>query len=187
MTASMRPSNSRIPSRSSTRPAEDAEYGSHYKMIAIDTLTNKVIAMVPIGQAAQAVVYVPNTVPEGDGTQGLQPLGISGQAARLRARRQGADQRDALRSRAGAGAGGRRHRSRAEAPLCAGMAACADGGGPLEPLASFTTNPAGAQIVNAVGPIRQVVEGGAEAPRRYLVIAPGSATQAGKPVHVQKE
>ena len=40
-------------------------------------------AVVPIGQAAQTVVYVPNAVPEGDGTQGLQPLGVAGQATRL--------------------------------------------------------------------------------------------------------
>ena len=52
-------------------------------MIAIDTLTNTVIATVPIGQAPQAVVYVPDAVPEGDGRQNLQPLGIAGQAAHL--------------------------------------------------------------------------------------------------------
>src|SRR5246500_4820676 len=52
-------------------------------MTAIDTLTNKVIATVPIGQAPQAVTYVPNAVPEGDGTQGLQPLGVAGQTAHL--------------------------------------------------------------------------------------------------------
>lgn len=67
------------------------------------------------------------------------------------------------------------------------LAARADGGARLEPLVSFMTDPAGAQIVNAVGPIRRIVESGAEAPRRYLVIAPGLATQPGKPVQVQKE
>src|SRR5437660_6846590 len=45
-------------------------------LAAIDTSTNAVIATVAIGQAAQAVNYVPNAVPEGDGTQGLQPLGV---------------------------------------------------------------------------------------------------------------
>ena len=33
------------------------------RIAAIDTLTNKVIATSPIGQAAQAVVYVPNAIP----------------------------------------------------------------------------------------------------------------------------
>ena len=33
-------------------------------LAAIDTLTNKVIATIPIGQAPQALVYVPGAVPE---------------------------------------------------------------------------------------------------------------------------
>ena len=37
-------------------------------VMAIDTLENKVTATIPIGQAAQALVYVPNAVPTGDGT-----------------------------------------------------------------------------------------------------------------------
>ena len=52
-------------------------------LTAIDTLTNKVIADVPIGQAPQAIAYVPGAVTEGDGTQGLQPLGVAGEAAHL--------------------------------------------------------------------------------------------------------
>jgi YVTN family beta-propeller protein len=71
------------------------------QLTAIDTLTNTVIANVPIGQAAQAIVYVPNAVPERAGTElgnaamsvagagvpgevrtaGLQPLGVAGQSA----------------------------------------------------------------------------------------------------------
>jgi len=52
-------------------------------LAAIDTLANKVIAMIPIGQAPQALVYVPDAVPDGAGTQNLQPLGIAGEAAHL--------------------------------------------------------------------------------------------------------
>ncbi len=48
------------------------------RMIAIDTHSNMVIASVPIGQAPQAIVYVPDAVPEGDGSSGLQPLGLAG-------------------------------------------------------------------------------------------------------------
>jgi len=62
-----------------------------------------------------------------------------------------------------------------------------DGGGALEPLAAFTTNPAGSAIVNALGPIRQVVRGEAQTQRRYLVIAPGPADHPGMPVQVQAE
>ena len=50
---------------------------------AIDTATNKLIATSPVGQAPQAIAYVPNAVPEGDGTQGLQQLGVAGQTAHL--------------------------------------------------------------------------------------------------------
>jgi hypothetical protein len=45
----------------------------------------------------------------------------------------------------------------------------------FEILAAFTTNAAGSAIVNAIGPTRQIVQGGADAPRRYLVIAPAAA------------
>jgi hypothetical protein len=47
------------------------------------------------------------------------------------------------------------------------------------------TNPAGAAIVNTVGPIRQVVEVSTSETRRYLVIAPGSVEQSGQAVQVQ--
>src|SRR5467141_1380796 len=50
------------------------------RLVAINTLTNTVIATTPIGQAPQAVVYVPDAVPTGSGTDGLQPLGIAGAA-----------------------------------------------------------------------------------------------------------
>ena len=62
----------------------------------------------------------------------------------------------------------------------------AAGAGTLQPLAAFMSNPAGAAIVNAIGPIRQVVQADAGADRRYLVIAPGTALQPGRPVQVQK-
>jgi hypothetical protein len=54
-----------------------------------------------------------------------------------------------------------------------------------QPLAAFTTNAAGSAIVNAVGPIRQIVQGGVDTQRRYLVIAPGTASQYGASVQVQ--
>ena len=42
-----------------------------------------------------------------------------------------------------------------------------------------------AAIVNAVGPIRQVVRGEGSTPRRYLVIVSGTPGQPGSPVQVQ--
>jgi hypothetical protein len=64
-----------------------------------------------------------------------------------------------------------------------------DGGGAHEPIARFSANPAGAAVVNAVGPIRQLVEPGGSAqaaPRRYLAIAPVAPDGAiGPPLQVQ--
>ncbi|MBU4039118.1 MAG: hypothetical protein KKG27_05095, partial [Alphaproteobacteria bacterium] len=59
------------------------------------------------------------------------------------------------------------------------------GAGALQPLAAFTTNPAGAAIVNALGPIRQQVQSGPDGARRYLVVAPGTPDAPGAPVQVQ--
>ena len=61
-----------------------------------------------------------------------------------------------------------------------------NGVGTLDPLANFVTNAAGGAVVNAVGPIRQVVQGTATAPRRYLVIAPVTDGRTGRPVQVQQ-
>jgi hypothetical protein len=49
------------------------------------------------------------------------------------------------------------------------------------------TNPAGAAIVNAIGPIRQLVRAEEKIPRRYLVVVPGTPDSHGAPVQVQTE
>jgi len=167
------------------------------RLAAIDTLTNKVIAAVPIGQAAQAVNYVPDAVPEGDGTQGLQPLGLAGETAHLALAPPGearsAGERKAPTSvslfdqgllqvlQASATGLEPKH------PYVLALANEPGGGGVLEPLAAFTTNPAGSAIVNAIGTIRQVVRGEDKVRRRYLVIAPGTADKHGAPVQVQAQ
>jgi YVTN family beta-propeller protein len=165
------------------------------RLIAIDTLTNKVIATVPIGQAAQAVNYVPNAVPEGPGTQNLQPLGIAGQAAHLDlapvAHGKATNAKDAPTSVAlfdqgllqvlQASVTGLEPRH----PYVLALSQRPDGGGALQPLAAFTTNPAGSAIVNAIGPIREVVQNADKIQRRYLVIAPGTMEQHGAPLQVQ--
>src|SRR5438132_1777401 len=51
--------------------------------VAIDTLTNRVIATIPIGQTTQALVYVPGAGPDGAGSENLAPLGETGNMARL--------------------------------------------------------------------------------------------------------
>jgi hypothetical protein len=47
------------------------------------------------------------------------------------------------------------------------------------------TNPAGAAIVNSVGPIRQIVQGEAKNPRRYLTLLKGTSANLDAPVQVQ--
>jgi YVTN family beta-propeller protein len=170
-------------------------------MTVIDTIANKVIASVPIGQAPQAVVYVSNAVPQGGGTQNTQPPGMAAQATHLRLVPVGADGNGASRAyttvalfdqglvqvlqAAVAGLDPKQ-------PYVLGLADHADGSGHIEPLATFTTNPAGSAIVNTLGQIRQVVAPGASdaavaaaGMRRYLVIAPQVSGKPGTPVQVQ--
>ena len=65
------------PSGDGTRVYVGIENGD--AVTAIDTSTNRVIATIPNGQAAQALVYVPQAVPtETAGVENLQPLGIAG-------------------------------------------------------------------------------------------------------------
>jgi YVTN family beta-propeller protein len=158
---------------------------------AIDTLTNKVIATVPIGQAPQALTYLPDAVPSGPGTQALQPLGVAGQVAHiaLAAPHTDADNPptsvslfdQGLIQVLEAAVSGLQPKQ----PYLLALAENPDGTGALQPLQSFMTNPAGAAIVNAIGPIRQLVHTDQKAEQRYLVILPGTPDQHGAPVQVQ--
>jgi YVTN family beta-propeller protein len=158
------------------------------KLVAIDTLTNKVIAESPLGQGPQALTYVPDASPDG-GAPNLQPLGLAGTAAHLALAPLGAGGDTAPTSVALFDQGLTQVLEASVTGLAPKQAYAlalstrADGSGPLESLARFMTNPAGAAIVNAVGPIRQIVQGGADVPRRYLVIAPDA--DGARPVQVQ--
>jgi len=72
-------------------------------------------------------------------------------------------------------------------PYVLALASEPSGAGVLGPLQGFMTNPAGAAIVNTIGPIRQLVRGEDKIPRRYLVIVPGTPDNHGVPVQVQSE
>ena len=158
------------------------------ELCVIDTATNTVIANIPIGQAPQALAYVSNAVSDGQGLAGLQPLGVAGQVAHFTLE----------------GASGRPETSVSlfdqglvqvlqasvtglapKTPYVLAFARQAHGGGPLQTLAAFTTNPAGSAIVNAIGPIRQLVQPPAEDQRRYLVVARGEPTSLGPIVQRQ--
>lgn len=159
-------------------------------LAAIDTLTNKVIATIPIGQAPQAVNYVPGAVPDGDGMASLQPLGLAGQTAHLALSAKGENGAkptsvslfdQGLIQILQASVTGLAPKS----PYVLALANSRDGSGPLQPLSAFTTNPAGAAIVNASGPIRQIVQSDAKDARRYLVIAEGTVAKPGAVVQRQ--
>jgi YVTN family beta-propeller protein len=164
------------------------------RLAVIDTDSNSVTATVPIGQAPQALVYVPNAVPEGASAAGLQPLGVAAQTFRLTLTPVGGKPGAAPTSVTlfdqglvqvlEAAVTGLEPRQ----PYILALAANADGSGDAEPLANFVTNPAGSAIVNTIGPIRRVVQGGVDAPRRYLVILSSpSANAPGKPVQLQAD
>ncbi len=155
----------------------------------IDTLANRVIATVPIGQGPQGVTYVPRAVTEGDGKANLMPLGTARASRQLVLTGDGDARSQATLFEQGqvqmlqiAAAG-----LEPGKPYVLAFAETADGSGTLQPLAKFMTNPAGSAVVNAVGPIRQVVAADAGAPRRWLVIASGTPEAIGPVVQRQSE
>src|SRR5467141_2694435 len=154
-------------------------------LAAIDTATNTVIANIPIGQAPQAIAYVPGAAPDPDDRQNLQPLGVAGQAAHLALATRGEKDGKAPTSVSLFDQGLIQVLQASVTglePKQKYVLALADrvDGGHLQPLAAFLTNPAGSAIVNATGPIRQIVGSSAKPERRYLVIAPGDTTTVGE-------
>lgn len=155
---------------------------------AIDTATNKVIATIPIGQGPQGVAYVPGAVPSGDGLAGLQPLASAGEKVQLTLSGTGRSQvtlfdQGQVQILQAAVAG-----LPPKVPFLLGLSASPDGNGPIEPLAKFMTNPAGGAIVNAIGPLRQIVTQNAPTgARRYLVIAAGKPEAPSNVVQRQVE
>jgi len=181
------------------------------RVAAIDTLKNEVIATNPIGQAPQALVYVPDAVPavsgdtntamtrmmvvpESHGTSNLQPLGVAGQSTQLWLAPPGARKEEKAPTSVSLSDQGLVQVLEAAVsglepgkPYLLALATEPSGTGVLEPLQGFMTNPAGAAVVNAIGPIRQLVRGEDKIPRRYLVILSGTPDNHGAAVQVQRE
>jgi YVTN family beta-propeller protein len=177
------------PSGDGTRIYVGIENGD--AVTAIDTTTNRVIATIPNGQAAQALVYVPEAVPtETAGANNLQPLGIAGRASHLRLSAPGSavstsvtlfDQ--GLTQVLQAAVAGLEPTQ----PYMLALTANSDATGLVEPIAQFATNPAGSQIVNAVGPIRQIIDPSqAREQRRYLAVFAVENGKPGQPVQFQQ-
>ena len=165
---------------------------------AIDTLTNKVTATIPIGQTAQALVYVPNAVPTGTGTENLVPLGQAANVIKI-----------VLETAPGATSF-----SGASATVSVNSLGLVDlleiavsGLLPktnytlslsetnqppfknIEPLASFVTWQDGAAVAQTIGPLKKVVSGNTQPgtenlKRRYLIVS--SAADVSNPVLTEK-
>jgi YVTN family beta-propeller protein len=178
------------PSGDGTRVYVGIENGD--AVIAIDTSANQVIATIPNGQAAQALVYVPQAAPsEAAGAENLQPLGLAGSAAHLALATPGErtsttvslfDQ--GLTQVLQAAVAGLEPAK----PYALALTSNADGTGEIQLIAQFMTNPAGAAVVNAVGPIRQIVDPATQArdERRYLTVMTVENGKPGRPVQLQK-
>jgi DNA-binding beta-propeller fold protein YncE len=181
------------------------------KLAAIDTLKNEVIATNRIGQTPQALVYVPDAIPAvsdahnnamttmmvvpgGLGTSNLQPLGIAGQSVELSLAPPGAKEKANAPTSVSLSDQGLVQVLEAAVtglepgkPYVLALASEPLGTGTIEPLQGFMTNPAGAAVVNTIGPIRQLVRGEDKTPRRYLVILVGTPDNHGAVVQVQRE
>lgn len=148
---------------------------------AIDTLTNQVIANIPIGQTPQALVYVPNAVPVGSASGNLSGLAQVGETARLHLQAAGTALPKANASVAVNSLGLLDLIQIAAvglAPSSQYQVYLADlehaPFGRLEPLAILRTNPDGAGIVQTVGPLKSVSAGtatdAAMGSRKFLIV-----------------
>lgn len=165
------------PSGDGTRVYVALENGG--AVVAINTLTNQVVASIPIGETTQALVYVPNAVPEGTGSANLTPLGESGNIAKLHLAAGGSQWPKAQASVAVNSLGsldllqiaaeGLGAKSQFQVYLAEAIQAPF---GQLEPLAVLKTNPDGAGIVQAIGPLKRVAHGqdSGGPSQRFLVV-----------------
>lgn len=147
----------------------------------IDTLANRVIANVPIGQTTQALVYVPNAVPSSAGIDNLVPLGEAGNMANLHLEAAGTAVRDAqgwvavnslgLLDLVQIAAEGLMPKAQYQVYLAESDRPPF---GKLQPLAVLKTNPDGAGIVQALGPLKVLAPSLSASlntlPQRFLIV-----------------
>ena len=174
------------PSGDGTRIYIALENGTGLQVI--DTLSNQVIATLPGGQAGQALVYVPTAVPTGNGLSNLVPLGSSGESVHLFMGPPGSPASAApttvtlnnqgpidLLEAAVTGLQPDTSYTLGYVPDLAAP------GQNFQPLNTFTTNAAGAQIAESIGVLRELLAATPQ-PEDFLVIVPAGSTT---PVQVQ--
>ena len=159
-------------------------------VIAIDTLANKILATIPIGQQPQALVYVPEAVPTGDGASNLTPLADAGKAAHLTLIAPEGSTNPAHATVSVNSLGPLDLLQMAVSGLKAGqmyrlllVTAQTPPYGQKQELAVFKTNLAGAQVVQTVGPFRQVLTSESEKTaegiqQRFLLVTPAESDTA---------
>lgn len=164
------------PSGDGSRVYVALENGEH--CVAIDSITNKVIANIPIGQTTQALVYVPNAVPNGSGSENLMPLGVAANTARLHLEAGGTALPNAQASVAVNSLGLLdlvQIAAKGLSPQAQYQVYLAESNktpfGKLEPLAVLKTNPDGAGIVQLIGPLKVLGGSDSSAPsQRFLIV-----------------
>ena len=164
------------PSGDGSRVYVALENGGH--CVAIDTVANKVIANIPIGQTTQALIYVPNAVSSGSGTENLMPLGVAANTARLHLEAGGTALPNAQASVAVNSVGLLdlvQIAAKGLSPQAQYQVYLAESNkspfGKLEPLAVLKTNPDGAGIVQAIGPLKVLGGSDSSAPsQRFLIV-----------------
>jgi YVTN family beta-propeller protein len=164
------------PSGDGSRVYVALENGEH--CVAIDTINNTVIANIPIGQTTQALVYVPNAAPSGSGSENLIPLGAAANTARLQLDAGGATLPEAHASVAVNSLGLLdliQIAAKGLVPKESYQVYLAESNkspfGKLEALAVLKTNPDGAGIVQAIGPLKALVNSDPNSPsQRFLIV-----------------
>jgi len=150
------------------------------RAMAIDTVTNQVIAKIPIGQTTQALVYVPNAAPNGK-VENLVPLGEAGNIVRLHLEAGGSTFPNAQASVAVNSLGLLdlvQIAAEGLAPMSQYQVYLAEADqvpfGRLQPLAVLKTNADGAGIVQAIGPLKTLMvgsqTGSGSGAQRFLII-----------------
>lgn len=179
------------PSGDGTRIYAALENGSG--TIAIDTLTNKIAAVMPGGQSPQALAYVPNAVPAGAGTDNLKPLEAGMQVVHLVLGKPGASEAattvavnsQGLLDLVEAAVAGLQPKTKYQMALAENASAPF---GKITPIVNFETNPAGAAIVTVFAPTKTVAEASqSENDGRTLVIRPINEAGPGEPIQVQRK
>jgi YVTN family beta-propeller protein len=163
------------PSGDGSRVYVALENGEH--CVAIDTVTNKVIATISIGQTTQALVYVPNAVPSGSGSENLMPLGAAANTVVLHLEPAGTAFPEARASVAVNSLGlldliqiaakGLSPRTQYQIYLTESNELPF---GKLEPIAVIKTNPDGAGIVQTIGPLKALAANAASSTLQRFVI-----------------